>query len=332
MKRIAVMTSGGDAPGMNAAIRAVVRKALYYGCDVYGIRRGYAGIINGDFIHMTSKDVGDILHRGGTMLHSARCPEFRTQEGQQAAGEQLRKYGIEGLVVIGGDGSFRGAQALNKMGFTTIGIPGSIDNDIGCTEFSIGFDTAVNTSIDAINKIRDTASSHDRVYVVEVMGRNSGLLALYAGIAGGAEAILIPEFRQDLTAVVERVVEGIGRGKTHSIIVVAEGYFGDPVSGCELKETSASRIGQLIQEKTKKDTRITILGHIQRGGSPTALDRTIATLSGAKAVDLLMAGETEKMIGYVEGKIQYFSMDESIATKKPLNQDMLDLANILAVV
>lgn len=326
------MTSGGDAPGMNAAIRSVVRNAIYHGLEVFGIRRGYAGIIQGDFMPMTSKDVSDILHRGGTILHSARCPEFRTAEGQQAAAEQLKKHGIEGLVVIGGDGSFRGAQALNKLGFTTVGIPGSIDNDIGCTDFSVGFDTAVNTSIDAINKIRDTASSHDRVYVVEVMGRNAGFLALNAGIAGGAEAILIPEFRQDLAAVVERVVEGISRGKSHSIIVVAEGYFGDPIAGREYVESSATRIGQMIQEKTKKDTRITILGHIQRGGSPTALDRLIATLSGAKAVELLRDGETEKMIGYVDGKIQVFSMDESIATKKPIDQDMLKLANILAVV
>jgi 6-phosphofructokinase 1 len=333
VKRIAVLTSGGDAPGMNAAIRAVVRKAIYHNCEVLGVHRGFAGIINGDFRVLTSKDVGDILHRGGTILQSARCPEFRTYEGQKIAAEQLRQHGIEGLVVIGGDGSFRGAQVLNKMGFLTVGIPGSIDNDIGCTDYSIGFDTAVNTAIDAINKIRDTASSHDRVYVVEVMGRNAGFLALAAGIAGGAEAILIPELKQDLNEVARRIAEGINKGKTHSIIVVAEGYFGDPVvGGPELSESSAATIGKIIQQVTKKDTRITILGHIQRGGSPTALDRMIATLSGAKAVELLLNGESQKMVGYVDGKIMVFSMDESIAMQKTIDREMLELANILAVI
>jgi 6-phosphofructokinase 1 len=328
--KIGIITSGGDAPGMNAVIRAVVRNAVYHGHEVFGIRRGYNGLIQGDFLPLSSRDVGNILHWGGTILHSSRCPEFKTKEGLSAAEHHLRSYGMDSLIVVGGDGSFRGAQDLNKIGFHTIGIPGSIDNDIGCTDSSIGFDTALNTAIDAINKIRDTAFSHDRIYVVEVMGRNCGLLALHAGIAGGTEAILIPECPQDPQAVVQRVAEGIHQGKSHSIIVVAEGYMGDPISGRMTQESGAFRIGQLIQQHTNKETRITILGHIQRGGSPTALDRMIATLSGAKAVDLLMAGETEKMIGYVDGKIQVFTMDECIATKKKVDIAMLDLANILA--
>lgn len=332
MKRMAIITSGGDAPGMNAVIRAVVRTAVFQGCEVIGVRRGYAGLIHGDFINLSTRDVGNILHWGGTILHSARCPEFKTREGQRVAEDNLREQGIEGIVIVGGDGSFRGAQDLNRMGFATMGIPGSIDNDISCTDSSIGFDTAVNTAIEAIDKIRDTAFSHDRIYVVEVMGRNCGLLALHAGIGGGAEAILIPEFRQDPEEVVRRVADGIQHGKSHSIIVVAEGYLGDPISGRSTGESGAFRIGQLIQEHTDKETRITILGHIQRGGSPSALDRMIATLSGAKAVELLLTGETGKMIGYVDGKIQAFSMKESIATKKQVDLSMLELANILAAV
>jgi 6-phosphofructokinase 1 len=328
--RIGIITSGGDAPGMNAVIRAVVRNAVYYGHEVIGVRRGYTGLIQGDFLPLSSRNVGNILHWGGTILHSARCPEFKTEEGIRAAEKNLRKNNIDSLVVVGGDGSFRGAQKLNKLGFRTIGIPGSIDNDIGCTDSSIGFDTALNTAIEAINKIRDTALSHDRIYVVEVMGRNCGLLALHAGIAGGAEAILIPEYPQDPQEVVRRVADGIHQGKNHSIIVVAEGYMGDPISGRMTQESGAFRIGQLIQENTNKETRITILGHIQRGGSPSALDRMIATLSGAKAVELLLSGETEKMIGYVDGKIQVFTMDECIASKKKVDLSMLELANVLA--
>ena len=330
MKRIAIVTSGGDAPGMNAAIRAATLKAINAGCKVFGAKRGYQGLITGEIVELNALAVSDILHRGGTILHSARCPEFKTEEGQKKALNNLEIYKIDGLVIIGGDGSFRGAKDLNELGFTTIGIPGTIDNDIGCTERALGFDTAVNTALDAINKIRDTAASHDRVYVVEVMGKNAGFIAVNAGLAGAAEAILIPEVEPDLDEVVKRVKANDVRGRSHSIVVVAEGVFGDPISGRPTCESSAMTVGNYLREKTGKDTRITILGHIQRGGSPSGVDRILGTRFGAKSVDLLLDGETEKMVGWNKNELTVSPMDESIAAGNRIDLNLLALADLLA--
>ena len=325
--KIGILTSGGDAPGMNAAIRAIVRKGLYHGCQIAGIRRGYSGILDGDIFPLTARSVGDILQRGGTILHSARCQEFEMPEGQAKAEEQLHRLGLDGLVIIGGDGSFRGAQVLNRMGFLTVGIPATIDNDIGCTDYTIGFDTAVNTVLDAMNKIRDTASSHNRVYVIEVMGKNSGFIAVAAGLTGGAEAILIPEVQYNLEEVARQILQNAKRGKTHSIILVAEGLFGDPI---QAEHSSGFKVGQYLTEHTDCETRITVLGHIQRGGTPSYYDRKIAVLMGAKAIDLLLTGESGKMIGIVGDTIETVDMDLAISTKKVVNMDELNLANIMA--
>lgn len=325
--KIGVLTSGGDSPGMNAAIRAIVRTALARKCEVFGIKRGFSGILSGDMIPMDSLAVGDILQRGGTILQSARCLEFKTPEGQAKAQAELEKLGLNGLVVIGGDGSFQGAQALNKMGFLTVGIPGTIDNDIGCTDYSIGFDTAVNTVLDAMNKIRDTASSHNRTYVIEVMGKNAGFIAVAAGLTGGAEAVLIPEVHSDLEALTAQIMKNIARGKAHSIVLVAEGLFGDPNS---IEHSSAFKVGNYISLRTDTDTRITILGHLQRGGTPTYFDRKIATLMGAKSVDLLLEGQTEKMVGFTDNRIQVYDIDEAIRTKKAVDPRELDLVYTLA--
>jgi 6-phosphofructokinase 1 len=325
--KIGVLTSGGDAPGMNAAIRAIVRKAINQGCEVYGIKRGYSGILEGDMVKMDSLSVADILHRGGTILQSARCLEFKTPEGQALAKEQLEKLGLNGLVIIGGDGSFRGAQVLNKMGFQTVGIPGTIDNDIGCTDYSIGFDTAVNTVLDAMNKIRDTASSHNRTCIIEVMGKNAGFIAVSAALTGGAEAVLVPEVPYDLESLATQITKNVARKKSHSVVLVAEGLFGDPNS---IDHSSSFKVGNYLSLRTGLDIRVTILGHLQRGGTPTFFDRKIATLMGSKAIDLLLAGETEKMIGYTENRIQIYSMDEAINTKKSLDPEQLELVSILA--
>lgn len=325
--KIGVLTSGGDAPGMNAAIRSIVRTALARNCEVFGIKRGYSGILEGDIIPMDSLSVGDILQRGGTILKSARCLEFKTPEGQAMAKQQLESLGLNGLVIIGGDGSFRGAQALNKMGFLTVGIPGTIDNDIGCTDYSIGFDTAVNTVLDAMNKIRDTASSHNRTYVIEVMGKNAGFIAVAAGLTGGAEAVLIPEVHCDLEELTSQVMKNTARGKAHSIVLVAEGLFGDPNS---FEHSSAFKVGNYISLRTGTDTRITILGHLQRGGTPTYFDRKIATLMGAKAVELLLEGQTEKMVGFTDNRIQVYDLDQAINTKKAVNPKELELVSIMA--
>jgi 6-phosphofructokinase 1 len=265
VKKIGVLTSGGDSPGMNAAVRAVVRKGIYHGIEVAGVYYGYQGLIEGNIHDLQAGDVGDIIQRGGTKLYSARCDEFRTDEGQWKAIEQMKKKGLEGLVVIGGDGSYRGAMALTKKGFPSIGVPGTIDNDIPGTDYTIGFDTALNTVIEAIDKIRDTATSHERTFIVEVMGRDAGDLALWAGLAGGAETILIPEDPYDIDDMLERLESGRKRGKKHSIIIVAEGVM----SGGELAD--------LISDKTNVETRVAVLGHIQRGGSPTARDRVVGS-------------------------------------------------------
>ncbi|SHK03382.1 6-phosphofructokinase, partial [Caminicella sporogenes DSM 14501] len=264
MKTIGVLTSGGDAPGMNAAIRAVVRTAIYNGIKVMGIDRGYNGLINGNIKEMDLSSVGDIIHRGGTVLRTARCEEFKTEEGRQKALTVLKVFGIEGLVVIGGDGSFQGAQKLSHAGIKTIGIPGTIDNDLAYTDYTIGFDTALNTVLDSVSKIRDTSASHGRANIIEVMGRHCGDIALYSGLAGGAESIIVPEEDFDIDSICKKLIQGKNRGKLHSIIMLAEGIG------------NAFELGKEIEEKTGIETRVTILGHVQRGGSPTAFDRILA--------------------------------------------------------
>ncbi len=319
MKKIGVLTSGGDAPGMNAAIRAVVRKAIYHGLEIYGVYGGYAGLLNGDIEKLDLGSVGDIIHKGGTVLYTARCEEFKTREGQEKGLARLKEYGIEGLVVIGGDGSFRGAEALTKLGFPCVGVPGTIDNDIAGTDFTIGFDTALNTVIDAIDKIRDTATSHERTFIIEVMGRSAGHIALWAGLADGAESILIPEEPFSIEEVVERLKQGNDRGKRHSIIIVAEGAG------------SALEIGKKIKEATNYDTRISVLGHIQRGGSPTACDRVLASRLGAHAVDLLLHKKGGRAVGIVNNKIVDYDIAEVFKHEHTIDKDLFELSKILSI-
>ncbi|SDC16216.1 MULTISPECIES: 6-phosphofructokinase [unclassified Candidatus Frackibacter] len=332
MKKIGVLTSGGDAPGMNAAVRAVVRKAIYEGLEVIGIRRGYAGVIDSDFEVMNRGSVADIIHRGGTILHSARCEEFRTKEGRREAIEQLKYGGIEGLVVIGGDGSFTGAKLLSdESDIKVIGVPGTIDNDIACTDYSIGYDTAMNTILDAINKIRDTATSHERTFVVETMGRHSGFLTLMSGLAGGAESILIPEVEFDIESICEKLKHGYNRGKLHSIILVAEGISDDFKTDRDLNESKAFALGEEISERTGFETRVTVLGHLQRGGAPTAQDRIMASRLGAAAVDMLIKEETNKMVGMVHNQVQSFPIEEALEGSKEVDEGIYELAHILSL-
>ncbi|SEA49296.1 6-phosphofructokinase 1 [Thalassobacillus cyri] len=319
MKKIGVLTSGGDAPGMNAAIRAVVRKAIYHDVEVYGIKYGYQGLIEGNIEKMELGSVGDIIQRGGTKLYSARCEEFKTEKGQQKGIEQLKKHGIDGLVVIGGDGSFRGAEKLTEKGYPCIGVPGTIDNDIPGTDFTIGFDTALNTIIEAIDKIRDTATSHERTYVIEVMGRDAGDLALWAGLADGAETILVPERNEDFEDVVQRLKRGHERGKKHSIIIVAEGVG------------SGFDFGQRIKEATDLETRVTVLGHTQRGGSPTAADRVLASRLGAKAVDILISGKAGRMVGIQNNKLVDHDIIEVLDQKHSIDMEMYQLSQELSI-
>lgn len=319
MKKIGVLTSGGDAPGMNAAIRSVVRKCIYHDVEVYGIYYGYQGLIEGHIKKMEIGSVGDIIQRGGTMLYTARCEEFKTEEGQQKGIQQLEKHGIEGLVVIGGDGSFMGAKKLTEKGYPCIGVPGTIDNDIPSTDFTIGFDTALNTVIEAIDKIRDTATSHERTYVIEVMGRNAGDIALWAGLADGAESILIPEVEDSFEDIIERLKRGHERGKRHSIIIVAEGVG----SGVDY--------GKRIQEATNLETRVTVLGHTQRGGSPTAFDRVLASRLGAQAVDLLLNGKAGRMVGMENNKLVDHDIIEALNNKHQLDLDMYKLSKELSI-
>ncbi|NLO89118.1 MAG: 6-phosphofructokinase [Clostridia bacterium] len=318
MQKIAVLTSGGDAPGMNAAIRAVVRKANYHGVRVVGVSRGFSGLIEGDFKPLDLTSVGDIIHRGGTILRTARSAEFLKEEGQRKAVAQIEKKGKEGLIVIGGEGSFKGASRLSSMGVPTVAVPATIDNDIPCTEYTIGFDTTVNTVVDAINKIRDTATSHERVFVIEVMGRTSGFIALAAGLAGGAESILIPEMGYDLEVVVDKIMRGLTRGKLHSIIIVAEGA-GDVIE-----------ISKKIKSMSNFDVKVTILGHIQRGGTPTAFDRILASRMGAKAVELLLTGRTNRMVGIKSSNITHYDIDEALKEEVMIDLELYDLAGILA--
>ncbi|GIN86858.1 ATP-dependent 6-phosphofructokinase [Heyndrickxia sporothermodurans] len=319
MKRIGILTSGGDAPGMNAAIRAVVRKAIYHGIEVYGIYNGYNGLINGKIEKLEVGSVGDIIHRGGTMLHSARCEEFKTREGQQKGIEQLKKHQIEALVVIGGDGSYQGAKALTMQGFPCVGVPGTIDNDIPGTDFTIGFDTALNTVLDAIDKIRDTASSHERTFIIEVMGRDAGDIALWSGLAGGAETILIPEENYDMNEIADRLRSGNDRGKKHSIIIVAEGV------------KSGNEFAKELKEATNYDTRVSVLGHIQRGGSPTASDRVLASRLGAKAVELLIEGKGGRAVGIQNNQLVDYDIVEILGTPHKVNIDMYQLSKELSI-
>ncbi|EEA85645.1 6-phosphofructokinase [Peptacetobacter hiranonis] len=322
MKTIGILTSGGDAPGMNAAIRAVVRSAIYYGCKVYGINRGYKGLLEEDLMEMNLSSVGDIIHRGGTMLKSSRCEEFKTEEGRKLGVKVLKKYGIDCLVVIGGDGSFNGAKKLSEMGFPAIGIPGTIDNDLEYTDYTIGFDTAMNTVIDAIGKIRDTSSSHERVNIVEVMGRNCGDLALYAGIAGGAETIIVPEVDVKLDEIALRLKTTQKRGKRHSIIVMAEGVE---------KVGSASDLKKVLTEQAGADVRVTVLGHVQRGGSPTAFDRILASRFGYRAVELLLEGKSSRVVGIKDNKIIDLDIQEALAMPKTFNRELYEMAKVLSI-
>lgn len=319
MKKIGVLTSGGDSPGMNAAVRAVVRKAIYHNIEVFGIYQGYSGLMSGQIKKLELGSVGDIIHRGGTVLYSARSEEFKTEEGQKRGIEQLNKFGIEGIVVIGGDGSYRGAEKLTQHGFPCIGVPGTIDNDIPGTDFTIGFDTALNTVIDSIDKIRDTATSHERTYIIEVMGRHAGDIALWAGLAGGAETILIPEADFKMDEVIARLERGHERGKRHSIIVVAEGVG------------SAVDIGKQIESSLNIETRVSILGHIQRGGSPTAFDRVLASRLGAKAVELLMNGKAGRAVGIKNNQLVDFSISEALSQKHEVDLSMYQLSTELSI-
>ena len=319
MKRIGVLTSGGDAPGMNAAVRAVVRKAIYRGIEVHGIYGGYSGLMNGNIEKLELGSVGDIIHRGGTMLLSARCEEFKTKEGQLKGLEQLKLAGIEGLVVIGGDGSYRGAMALTELGFPCVGVPGTIDNDIPGTQYTIGFDTALNTVIEAIDKIRDTAQSHERAFVIEVMGRNAGDIALWSGLAGGAETILIPEDYYDMDDICQRLIKSQDRGKKHSIIIVAEGV----ASGVEFAKQ--------IKERTDFDTRVSILGHIQRGGSPTAFDRVLASRLGAHAVELLIEGKGGRAVGIKNNQVIDNDIASILGETHTVDMNLLTLSKELSI-
>ena len=318
IKTIGVLTSGGDAPGMNAAIRAVVRKALSRGLKVKGIYKGYNGLLNEEIKDMTARDVSDIISRGGTVLYTARCAEFRTPEGQAKGAEVCRKHGIDGLVVIGGDGSFAGAQKLAALGINTIGIPGTIDLDIACTEYTIGFDTAINTAMEAIDKVRDTSTSHERCSIIEVMGRRAGYIALWCGIANGAEDILLPErYDGDEQMLINRIIENRKIGKKHHIIINAEGIG---------HSTSMAR---RIEAATGIETRATILGHMQRGGTPTCKDRVYASIMGAKAVELLADGKSNRLVAYKHGEFVDFDIQEALAMTKDIPEDQYRISKML---
>ena len=318
IKTIGVLTSGGDAPGMNAAIRAVVRTAIHRGRKVKGIRRGYHGLLREEIVDMDMRSVGDIIQKGGTILYTSRSMEFMTSEGQDKAADICRRHGIDGLVVIGGDGSFRGAQKLSDRGINTVGVPGTIDLDIACTEYTIGFDTAINTAMNAIDKVRDTSTSHERCSIIEVMGRHAGYIALWSGIANGAEDILLPErYDYDEQAIINHVVANQKRGKRHHIIVNAEGIG------------HSASMAKRIEAATGIETRATILGHMQRGGSPTCKDRLYASMMGAYAVDCLCAGKSNRVIAYRDGEYVDFDINEALAMKKDIDNYMFEVSRIL---
>lgn len=319
VKTVGILTSGGDAPGMNAAIRAVVRTALANGLKVKGIMRGYAGLLNEEIIDMDGRSVSEIINRGGTILYTARCQEFVTAEGQQKGAEILRKHGIDSLVVIGGDGSFKGAQKLAALGINTVAIPGTIDLDIACTDFTIGFDTAVNTAMEAIDKVRDTSTSHERCSIIEVMGRHAGYIALWCGIANGAEDVLLPEkYDNNEQALIDRIIDNRKRGKKHHIIVNAEGIG------------HSASMAKRIEAATGIETRATILGHMQRGGTPTCKDRVYASIMGAKAIELLMEGKSKRVVAYRHGEYVDFDIDEALAMSKEIPEDQYEISRKLA--
>ncbi len=324
MKKIAVFTSGGDAPGMNACIRAVVRGAIYHGVEVYGIRRGYNGMISGDIVKMSSRDVSNIVQRGGTILKSARSKEFMTPEGRKKAYENLMSAGIEGLIAIGGNGTFTGAEVFyNEYQVPTVGCPGTIDNDLYGTDYTIGFDTAVNTSLEAIDKIRDTADSHDRIFFIEVMGRDSGYIAIQSGIGGGAEIVMVPETHTPLKSVVSILKNGWDRSKSSSIVVVAEGD--EAGNATEIAESIKAQVGD------KLDIRVTTLGHIQRGGTPTAYDRILASRLGLGAVEGLLSDHKNEMAGIVNNELVYTPFIDTIKKQKPIHDDLLRMVHILSI-
>ena len=320
IKKIAVLTSGGDSPGMNAAIRAVTRKAIFNGLDVVGIQRGYQGLLEEDFLEFGARSVSDTIQRGGTILRTARSEEFKTEAGKKKGAEICRKHGIDAVVVIGGDGSYRGALALSHEGIAVMGLPGTIDLDIACTDYTIGFDTAVNTALEAIDKIRDTSSSHERCSIVDVMGRNAGYIALWCGVASGAEDILLPEkYDYDEQEIINHIIESRKIGKTHHLIINAEGIG---------HSTSMAR---RIEAATGMETRATILGYMQRGGAPTCKDRYYASIMGAMAVDLLAKGVANRVIGFLDGDFRDFDIDEALAMEKKIPEYQYEVARALSI-
>ena len=318
VKTIGVLTSGGDAPGMNAAIRAVVRTAINKGMKVKGIMRGYAGLLQEEIVDMDGTSVADTIGRGGTILYTARCPEFMTEEGQKRGAETCRKHNIDGLVVIGGDGSYRGAGKLSALGINTVGLPGTIDLDIACTDYTIGFDTAINTAMEAIDKVRDTSTSHERCSIIEVMGRHAGYIALWCGIANGAEDILLPErYDGNEQMLINRIIDNRKRGKRHHIIINAEGIG------------HSASMAKRIEAATGIETRATILGYMQRGGAPTCKDRVYASIMGAKAVELLEEGKTNRVVAYKHGEFLDFDIQEALNMKKDIPEDHYEISKLL---
>ena len=318
VKTIGVLTSGGDAPGMNAAIRAVVRTAINKGMKVKGIMRGYAGLLQEEIVDMDGTSVADTIGRGGTILYTARCPEFMTEEGQKRGAEICRKHNIDGLVVIGGDGSYRGAGKLSALGINTVGLPGTIDLDIACTDYTIGFDTAINTAMEAIDKVRDTSTSHERCSIIEVMGRHAGYIALWCGIANGAEDILLPErYDGNEQMLINRIIDNRKRGKRHHIIINAEGIG------------HSASMAKRIEAATGIETRATILGYMQRGGAPTCKDRVYASIMGAKAVELLEKGKTNRVVAYKHGEFLDFDIQEALNMEKDIPEDQYGISKLL---
>ena len=318
VKTIGVLTSGGDAPGMNASIRAVVRTAINKGMKVKGIMRGYAGLLQEEIVDMDGTSVADTIGRGGTILYTARCPEFTTVEGQKKGAEICKKHGIDGLVVIGGDGSYRGAGKLSALGVNTVGLPGTIDLDIACTDYTIGFDTAINTAMEAIDKVRDTATSHERCSIIEVMGRHAGYIALWCGIANGAEDILLPErYDGNEQMLINRIIENRKRGKKHHIIINAEGIG------------HSASMARRIEAATGLETRATILGYMQRGGAPTCKDRVYASIMGSKAVELLAEGKTNRVVAYKHGEFVDFDIQEALNMTKDIPEDQYEISKLL---
>lgn len=319
MKKIAILTSGGDAPGMNAAVRAAVRTGLSMGMEVFGIERGYEGLLDGEIRKMEWHSVGDILQRGGTILRTARSERFREAKWQKHAVDMLQTFGIEGLIVVGGDGSFHGGLELDRLGVTVMGIPGTIDNDLGCTDYTIGFDTAVNTVLSMISNLRDTASAHERTTIVEVMGRHCGDIALHAGLAGGADVILVPEIETDINMVCRRVLRGQQSGKLHSIIMKAEGV-----------DMSVQQLAEIIEDRTGREVRSVVPGYIQRGGTPTGRDRMLASVMASKAVKLLYDDERSKAIGIINNEITAVDLADALEMKKEFRKDLYEIAEILS--